>query len=137
LIFFNRKGHKDYTKDAKNISNLPHIVYRIKRIKKLNNHCFLNWSNDFFEFIEKEEMQFCEVENTIFSFKIEEKKIIVEEFLGDIYDSHFANLLFSHYPTIETVEIRSPGNETCCGQIKWRKNLENKPKTGYFAFAME
>jgi predicted acetyltransferase len=142
-VIFNRKEHKDFAKDAKSIS-ISHSSflistnkYRQERVQRLENTCFVNWDEDFFRFLNEEGTQFCEIENTIFSFKTDSKKIIVDELLGNLSDVQIAHYLFEHYPDVETIEIRSQGNETCCGQIKWCNLSAPKPQSGYFAFAME
>jgi hypothetical protein len=63
--------------------------------------------------------------------------IIVDELLGDAPHEQIAQLLMEQFSEFDVVNIRIPGNETCCGQIKWCKSWENRPKNGYFAFAME
>jgi predicted acetyltransferase len=148
IFFINRKEGKGFTKDAKNISHtllfasltshlIPHASYLEKRAQKLKNTCFVNWDEDYFRFLDKEGVQFCEYENTIFSFKMLYNNIIIEELLGDTPHEHIAQLLFEYFPDFETVHIRLQGNETCCGQIKWCNTLIQKTQSGYFAFAME
>ena len=112
-------------------------TYHKKRIKKLENHCFVNWNEDLFRFINESKIQLCEFENTIFSYKTLFNTIIVDELLGDMPNEQVARLLIEHLPDFETVNIRLQGDELCCGQIKWCKDWEVKPKDGYFAFAME
>jgi N-acetylglutamate synthase-like GNAT family acetyltransferase len=112
-------------------------TYHKKRIQKLKNTYFINWNEDFFRFIHKEKMLFCEYKNTIFSFKTLFNTIIVDELLGDIPSEQIAQLLMEQFPEFETVHIRLPGNEICCGQVKWCKDWTNLPEKGYFAFAME
>jgi len=112
-------------------------TYHKKRVQKLENKYFINWNEDFFRFINKKEVQLCESGNTIFAYKTWFNNIIVDELLGDMPHEQVARLLIEHLPDFETVNIRLQGNEFCCGLIKWCKTLENKPKNGYFAFAME
>ena len=112
-------------------------AYQKKRIKKLENKCFINWNEDFFRFINEREVQFCESGDTIFAYKTWFNNIIVDELLGDMPNEQVARLLIEHLADFQIVNIRMQGNEFCCGQIRWCKSLENKPKSGYFAFAME
>jgi len=112
-------------------------TYQKKRVRKLENTCFVNWDEDFFRFIHEEKTQFCEYNNTLFSFKTRYNNIIVEELLGDTPQEQIAQLLFEHLPDFDTVHIRLQGNETCCGQMKWCHPLAPKLQSGYFAFAME
>ncbi|MCL2435046.1 MAG: GNAT family N-acetyltransferase [Lentimicrobiaceae bacterium] len=112
-------------------------TYHQKRTQKLEKKCFINWNEDFFRFINEKEVQLCEFGNTIFAYKTWFNNIIVDELLGDMPHEQVARLLIEHLPDFETVNIRLQGNEFCCGQIRWCKSLENMPKNGYFAFAME
>ena len=112
-------------------------TYHKKRVEKLENTCFVNWSEDFFRFINENKTQLCEYENSIFSYRTEFNQIIVDEFLGDIRNEQLARLLIEHIPDVETVHIRLQGFENCCGQIKWCTHSENQPSSGYFALAME
>lgn len=116
---------------------IPPEEYYKKRIQKLENTCFINWNEDFFKFLQKNEMQFYEYESSIFSFKTLFNMIIVDELLGNTPPEQIAQLLIKQFPECKTVNVRLPGNEICCGQVKWCKHWENKPETGYFAFAME
>jgi hypothetical protein len=111
--------------------------YYNKRIKKLENTCFINWNKDFFNFLQENGIQFCEYETSIFSFKTHFNMIIVDELLGDTIPEEIAQLLMEQFPEYETVNVRLPGNEICCGQVKWCNNEQEKPEKGYFAFAME
>jgi len=155
-IFFNRKGRKENAKGAKSemldfnsINSLqpPFLLknfnlitpekYYQKRIKKLKNFSFINWNTDFFKLMNETGTQFFEYENSIFSLRTHDNMIIIDEWLGEDTQNPITNLLFEQYPDFDTVKIRTLGNETCCGQIKWCKTFEHKPKIGYFAFAME
>ena len=122
-------------------ANTLHLIspetYHKKRIKKLQNNCFISWNENFFRFINEGEIQLCEAGNTIFSYKTLFNTIIVDELLGVLPNEQIARLLIEHLPDFETVNIRLQGNEFCCGQIKWCNRLEDQPKDGYFAFAME
>ncbi|MCL2290146.1 MAG: GNAT family N-acetyltransferase [Bacteroidetes bacterium] len=112
-------------------------TYQKKRVQKLENNSFVNWNEDFFRFINEGEIQLCAYESAIFSYKTGFNNIIVDELLGDVSNEEIARLLIEHFPDIETVHIRLPGAETCCGQVKWCKHWEKQPEDGYFAFAME
>jgi GNAT superfamily N-acetyltransferase len=121
---------------------IPHTEYRQKRAQKLgikgiNPLVFVEWNADFFRFAEESGIQFCEYENTIFSFKKSFHNIIVDELLGDTPKEQIAHLLFEQFPDFEVVHIHSMGDGFCCGQIKWCAPSKNHPKKGYFAFAME
>lgn len=135
-IIFNRPPHTAYCLPHTSHRSIP-TTYRIQRIEKLENTCFVNWNEDFFRFLNKKSVQFCEMENTIFSFSLDDKKIIVDELLGNLSDAYIANYLFEYHPEIETIEIHSQGDEICCGQIKWCNSMVRKLQNGYFAFAME
>jgi len=155
-IFLNRKVRKENAKCAKSdgfdfnfLSSLqnPFLLknfnlitpekYYQKRIQKLENYSFINWNTDFFKFMNETGTQFFEYENSIFSLRTHDNMIIIDEWLGEDTQNPITNLLFEQYPDFDTVKIRTLGNETCCGQIKWCKTFEHKPKIGYFAFAME
>ena len=112
-------------------------AYHKKRAKKLENHWFINWDVDFFQFLNEWKIQFCEYQNTIFSFKTMFRNIIVDELLGETPPEQIAHLLFEYLPEFENICIRLIGGNVCCGQMKWCNCLENQPKNGYFAFAME
>jgi N-acetylglutamate synthase-like GNAT family acetyltransferase len=114
----------------------PEIFHK-HRVQKLENHCFVNWSEDFFRFFNEAKIQFCEYEDSLFSFKTVYNNIIVDELWGDISHEKIARALFEHLPDFETVCIRTMGNDMCCGQIKWCKSFETEIDKGYFAFAME
>jgi hypothetical protein len=126
---------------------IPHTVYRKKRIQKFRNHCYVNWNEDFFHFLYEVGTQFCEYEDTIFSFKTSFNNIIIDELLGDAPHEQIAQLLFNELPDFDVVHIRSPHEPQtthripltafCCGQVKWCNLLESKPNQGWFAFAME
>jgi len=147
--YFNHKEHKECTRDTNSLRPLRKPLrplrlnlvtpeqYHKKRVQILNNSCFINWNEDFFRFLNQTGTQFCEYENSIFSFRTESNNIIVDELLGDISHDKLADLLFEHLPEIEVVNIRSMGNDFCCGQIKWCNTLKNPDKNGWFAFAME
>ena len=158
FFYYNHKEHKDFTKSTmydRGINPLvscelcenplrplrPKIIspenYCKKRIKKLENHYFANWNVDFFRFLNESGTQFCEYENTIFSFKTSGNNIIVDELLGDAPHEQIADLLFEELPDFNVVHIRSIGNDFCCGQMKWCNPLEPKHKTGWLGFAME
>jgi hypothetical protein len=111
--------------------------YHKKRVHRLENHCSVNWDEDFFNFIYKTGTQFCEYKNSIFSLRTAFNAFIIDELLGAATHEEIAHLLFTHYPDIETVHIRSVGDETCCGQMKWCNVSAQKPPNGYSAFAME
>jgi len=112
-------------------------IYHRKRVKKLEKTCFIDWNEEFFSFINQIGTQFCEYENTIFSFKTRINIIIVDELLGDTPHEIISELLFKHFSEIGVVHIRSLGNVYCCGQIKWCKQLSITQNYGYFAFTME
>jgi N-acetylglutamate synthase-like GNAT family acetyltransferase len=132
---FNRKGRKGGAKDAKEAYLIPHTSYLKKRLQKLEGYCFVNWNEDFFRFLAETGAQFCELEGTIFSFKTEEEKIIVDELLCDQPNLKIINLIIKFFSDYNSIEIRMPGNEICCGQVKWCNTLDMSD--GYFAFAME
>jgi len=111
--------------------------YCKKRTEKLENHCFVDWDEDFFRFLNETGTHYCEYENTIFSFKTHINTIIVDEWLGDTPSKKIADLLFEELPDFEVVHIRSIGNEFCCGQIKWCHQSKNFQKKGWLGFAME
>ena len=134
-LTFNRKERKERAKVA--IEFLTPNTYYNKRVQKLDNNCFVNWNEDFFRFLKEDKMQFCEYENAIFSFKIENSMIIVDEFLGDTADLPIINSLFEYYTDIETIKVILLGNDICCGQMRWCKPVEQMPQHGYFAFGME
>ena len=145
----NAKGAKSETLDfnslhslqnsflLKNIKTITPEMYYQKRIQKLENYSFINWNKDFFKFMNETGTQFFEYENSIFSFRTHDNMIIIDEWLGEDTQNQITNLLFEQYPDFKTIKIRTLGNETCCGQIKWCKSFEHKSKNGYFAFAME
>ena len=141
-IIFNRKERKEIAKGAKNLiphtSNLiPHTAYHKKRLQKLEKNCFVNWNEDFFRFINDDKIQFCECENSIFSFRLENDIIIVDELLGELPESEIADFLFEMYPDVKKIEFYLPGNDLCCGQLKQCNPLNENIGNGYFAFAME
>jgi len=111
--------------------------YYIKRRKKLYNLCFVDWNKDFFQFIQKEELHFCEYEDSIFSYKLKEDAIVVEELLGKMPADTIAHLLIANSPDIKTINFRLPGSDVCCGQMKWCKSSDRMNNNDYFAFAME
>jgi len=131
-------NHKGYKRDTKNTVRFitPEVYYQ-KRVQKLEDYCFVNWNESFFNFLSKTEIQFCEYENDIFSFRIENQSIIIDELLGDTPKEEIAPLLFKHFPDFKTVEICYPGQEKCYGQIKWCKLQNENLHNGYFAYAME
>jgi len=147
--YFNHKEHKGCTRDTISLRPLRKSLrplrlnlvtpelYHKKRIQKLNNSCFINWNEDFFSFLNQTGIQFCEYENSIFSFRTACNNIIVDELLGEISHNKLADLLFEHLPEFEAVQISSMGNDFCNGQIKWCNTLKNPDKKGWFAFAME
>jgi len=159
-FYYNHKEHEEatkYTKSDKGINPIavsselcenplrplrlniisPENYYQ-KRRQKLKNHCFVNWNEDFFRFLNESGTQFCEYKNTIFSFKTHINTIIVDELLGETPHEQIADLLFEKLPDFEVVHIRSMGNEFCCGQIKWCcLQTKNHPKCGWLGFAME
>ena len=120
-----------------NINFISTDVYYKKRAQKLESICSVDWNENFFRFINNGKTQLCEYENTIFSYRTEFNNIIIDELLGNTTNEQIARLLIEHLPKFETVHIRLPGNEICCGQMKWCNYWENQPKNGYFAFAME
>jgi len=148
-IYFNHKEHKGCTRDTNSLrpsrkplrplrlNTIPPENYHNKRIQKLNNSCFINWNEDFFHFLDQTGTQFCEYENSFFSFRTECSNIIVDELLGEILHDKLVALLFEHIPECEVVNIRSKGEDFCCGQIKWCSTFKNPDKNGWFAFAME
>jgi len=132
---FNRKERKEGAKDAKKFIT-PAVYYR-KRLQKLESYCFVNWDESFFNFLYETGMQFCEYENDIFSLRIENENIIIDELLGDTPKEQIAQHIFNHFPDCKTVEINYPGNKNSYGQIKWCKLKNENLDKGYFAFAME
>jgi predicted acetyltransferase len=112
-------------------------IYQKKRVQKFENHCFVNWNEDFFQFLNETGTLFCEYENTVFSFRTVINNIIVDELLGDASHEQIAHLLLAHLPDFEVVHIRYEGNDFCCGQIKWCNQTTNHQEKGWFAFAME
>ena len=152
-FYYNHKEHKENAKSEtvdfnslhslqnplqfKNFNLITPENYYQKRIKKLKNFSFINWNKDFFKFMNETGTQFFEYENGIFSLRTNDNMIIIDEWLDTDTQNQIANLFFEQYPDFETVQIRTLGKEICCGQIKWRKPFEHKPKNGYFAFAME
>ena len=98
---------------------ITHTQYYQKRILKLSNRYFVNWDPAFFHFLKQTGTQFCELGDTIFSYKKEANRIIVDELLGETPQEHIAAMLFEEFSNIEEIHIRSIGNEFCCGQIKW------------------
>jgi hypothetical protein len=111
--------------------------YYQKRLKKLENCCFINWAKSFFNFINNAGVRFCEYSNSIFSYRQEINQTIVDELLGNATPEEVAQLLFNRFPEFKTVHFRLPGNDICCGQIKWCKPPRDTLNGGYFSFAME
>jgi len=154
-FYYNHKEHEETTKSDKGIHPLEPCAlcedplrplrlkiispenYHQKRVKKLENHCFVNWNVEFFQFLNEAGTQFCEYENTIFSFKMHNNTTIIDELLGETPQEQIADLLFEKFPDFEVVHIHSIGNEFCCGQIKWCFQTKNHPKNGWLGFAME
>jgi len=144
-FYYNRKEYKGSTKNTKNelslrslrLNIIPPELYQKKRVRILNNSCFINWNEDFFRFLNQTGIQFCEYENSIFSFRTGFNNIIVDELLGKISHNKLASLLSEHLPEFEVIHIRSMGNDFCSGQIKWCNDFKNPDKSGWFAFAME
>jgi predicted acetyltransferase len=148
-FYYNHKEHKGCTKDTNSLRFLrkplrplrlkiiPPEQYQKKRAQILNNSCFVNWNEVFFLFLHQTGMQFCEFQHSIFSFRTECNSIIVDELLGDISHENAATLLFEHLPEFEALQIRSKGDDFCCGLIKWGKQKRKHPEKGWFAFAME
>jgi predicted acetyltransferase len=141
-IFFNHKEHKGCTKETKPFTShhlpltahrIPHTAYLARRLQKLENYCFINWDEDFFKFLHETGTQFCEYEDAIFSFRIEENRMIIDELLGTRPDFDF---LFESYLNITAIEINTPGKDTCFGQMKWCKSFHETISNGYYAFAM-
>ena len=134
-IVFNRKETKE---NAKGIVKFitPEVYYK-KRLQKLEKYCFVNWNEPFFRFLYETESQFCGLENAIFSFQNHDNEIIVDELLGDFPESYVANFLFETYADATKIKFYLPGNDICCGQIKWCKALNENLENGYFSFAME
>lgn len=130
---------------------ISHTAYHQKRVQKLKNHCFINWSEGFFRFLNETGTQFCKYEHTIFSFKTSLNNIIVDELLGDAPHEQIAQILFKEFPDYDVVHIRSYHTlhtvycsphtihriPHCCGQMKWCNIPENKPEKGWLGFAME
>jgi len=114
----------------------PENYYK-KRTEKLKNQCFIDWDEDFFQFLNETGTQFYEYGSTFFSFKTSTNNIIVDELLGDAPHKQIATLLFKELPDYEVVGIRSVGNGFCCGQVKWCFQAKNHPKNGWLGFAME
>ena len=135
VFFTNHKEHKGDTKDTEKF--IAPIIYHKKRLQKLEDYCFVNWDEGFFNFLYKTGTQFCEYENNIFSLRIENKTIIIDELLGDTPKEQIAQHIFNHFPDIKTVEINYLGNTNCYGQIKWCNPKNENLYKGYFAFAME
>lgn len=152
---FNHKEHEDVLQNAQRANaallNLCALAplrerkinlispenYCKKRVEKLKNQCFIDWHNDFFQFLNETGTQFCEYENTIFSFKTSFNNIIVDELLGDTPHEQIAQLLFEEFPDFDVVHIRSIGNEFCCGQIKCCNLVNENLSNGWLGFAME
>ncbi|MCL1850805.1 MAG: GNAT family N-acetyltransferase [Bacteroidetes bacterium] len=132
---FNRKGREEGTKHT--MKFLTPDEYSNKRIQKLEKQYFANWNEDFFRFLNETGVQFCEYENTIFSFRTEDSKLIVDELLSNTPEQQIANLLFEQFPDCESIDIRTTGNENCCGQMKWNQFINTDIRSGYFAFALE
>ena len=131
----NHKGHKEDTKNT--VRFIAPEVYYQKRLPKLEDYCFINWNESFFNFLSETGIQFCEYENDIFSFRVENQSIIIDEWLGDTPKEEIAQLLFKYFPDFKTVGIYYPGQEKCYGQIKWCKHQNENLHNGYFAYAME
>jgi predicted acetyltransferase len=131
----NRVGEASCAKNA--MKCIAPQKYYNKRLQKLNDYCFINWNEDFFTFLSQNGTHFCEHEDTIFSYRFNENKIIIDECLGNATELQIANLLFEYIPDIKTVEICSMGNESCYGQIKWNKSIPINIRNAYFAFALE
>jgi hypothetical protein len=134
-VFFNRKGRKWGAKGAMRF--ITPAVYYQKRLQKLESYCFVNWDERFFNFLYETVTRFCEYKNGIFSLRIENETIIIDELLGDTPKEEIASLIFNHFPDCKTVEINYPGNTNCYGQIKWCQPKNKNIDKGYFAFAME
>ena len=134
-IVFNRKEPKGNTKGV--VKFITPEVYYKKRLQKLEKYCFVNWNEPFFRFLYETESQFCELENAIFSFQNHDNEIIVDELLGDFPESYVANFLFETYADATKIKFYLPGNDICCGQMKWCKVLNENLENGYFSFAME
>jgi len=135
IFFLNYKGHKENTKGA--MEFIAPDVYYTEREQRLEKLCFVNWGNDFFRFLSETGQKFCMYEDAIFSFRAKDKTIIVDELLGNVPALQIASLLFERFPDFESIEIRTVGNDRCCGQIKWGKLPCSTLSNGYFAFAME
>jgi predicted acetyltransferase len=132
---FNCKGREESTKNA--MKFLTPDEYYNKRIQKLEKQCYANWTEDFFRFLNETGVHFCKYENAIFSFRTEDRKLIIDELLSNMPEQQIANLLFEHFPDCDCIEIRTIGNENCCGQMKWNQSININVSNGYFAFAME
>jgi len=131
---------QDYPLNSLRLKHFNRIApkqYKQKREQKLENNCFVNWDENFFRFVMENEIYFCEYENTIFSYKTDFNKIIVDELLGETPKEQIVLLLFKEFPDFEVVHIRSMGNDFCCGQMKWCNLSNENPQNGWFAFAME
>ena len=133
---FKHGGHGGYKEDAE-VQFITPKMYSEKRLQKLENYCFVNWGECFFNFLYETGMRFCEYENNIFSVRIEKETLIIDELLGDAPKEEIASLVFKHFSDFKTVEICFLEQKNCCGQIKWRQPFNENPKKGYFAFAME
>ena len=134
-VFFKHREHKEDTKDTEKF--IAPKIYHKKRLQKLERYCFVNWDEGFFDFLYETGMQFCEYENDIFSLRIENENIIIDELLGDAPKEQIAQHIFSNFPDCKTVEINYPGNTNSYGQIKWCNPKNENLNKGYFAFAME
>jgi len=144
--FFYRDHSFFYKQEKNKKASLPKFdsidfilpeTYHEKRVQKLANICFIDWNKDFFRFLNENGTQFCEYENTIFTYKTMCNNIIVDEWLGDTPQEHIAQLLFKHLPDFEVVIIRSIGSDFCCGQIRWCHSFKNQQEKGWLGFAME
>ncbi|MDR2971200.1 MAG: hypothetical protein LBU83_04640, partial [Bacteroidales bacterium] len=135
--YYKEKILSQENKSSRKINFISPELFHKHRVQKLENHCFVNWNEGFFRFLNESKIQFYEYENCFFSFKTMYNNIIVDELWGDIQHEKIACALFEHHPEFETVHIRAMGNDICCGQMKWCKSLEKEIPKGYFAFAME
>ena len=135
-VFFKHSARGDH-KEGTEIQLITPKVYYEKRLQRLEGFCFVNWGEGFFNFLYETGMQFFEYENAIFSLRIENETIIVDELLGNPPKEEIASLIFNYFSDYKTVKIYYPEQISCCGQVKWCKFFNENPEKGYFAFAME